>query len=169
MLTAALSAVALAGWLAFNWLAPLATIRDDRAERMSSGRVPAGIFDAGRALRADFYLSNLVRGPGFSAWVWPRHIVVLDRAFLSHLTPEHIRFVMAHELGHVALGHLKTRWLFVVSGAILLPAARRRLRTHEEEADEYATRLTGFRREFFDRPIGGVANDQVRVGKGKAV
>ena len=152
MLIATISAL-VAAWLVFNWLAPLATLT--KAERMSGGRIPQGMLDAGRRLRADFYLSRLARGPGFSAWVWPRHIIVLDRAFLGALTPEHIRFVMAHELGHVALGHLRTRWLFVVSGLILLPAARRRLLAHEEEADEYAVRMTGFRREFFDSKRGG--------------
>ena len=140
-------------WLAFNWLAPLATL--STAEPMSLGRIPEQFVPLAAKLRARFYVSRLYRGPGFSAWVWPQHIIVLDRGFLSGLTPEHVRFVLGHELGHVALGHLRTRWLLVVTGLIALPPARRRLVAHEHEADAYAERLTGFKREFFDAPRGG--------------
>lgn len=150
-----------------NWLSPLATLRG--AQELSGGRVPAEILKLARSLGATLYLHDLTRGPGFSAWVAGRgHLIVLDRTFVSKLTPEHIRFVMAHELGHVALGHLKVRWLLVTSGAILLPAARRVLKHHEEEADSFAERLTGFRREFFDRPTGG-ANVQCRGSQAPTV
>lgn len=146
-----LPGIALALWLGFNWLAPLATVSG--AQKMSEGRIPAGLLRLARDYRVTFYTSELYRGPGFSAWVWPRHIIVLDAAFLRTLTPEHSRFVIAHELGHVALGHLKIRWLCVVTGLIMLPGIKRRLDIdHESEADTVAERLTGFKREFFDRP-----------------
>ena len=146
MLTLAL--FLLACWLALNWLSPLATLA--AADPLSGGRVPAELLERARALRARFYVANLTRGPGFSAWVWPRYIIVLDRTFLSRLTPEHVRFVMAHELGHVALGHLRWRCLAMTSGAALLPLVRRRLEAHEAAADAYAELITGFKREHFD-------------------
>lgn len=149
MTTTLLILVGLVAWLLLNWLSPRATVL--AAERMSPARIPAELNAIAEELGVEFYISNLARGYGFSAWTWPRTIVVFDREFLRQCTPSFVRFVIGHELGHCVLGHLRRRWLYTVTLAVLLPAYRRRLEVFEDEADDYATLHTGMKREFFTR------------------
>lgn len=136
-------------WVGFNWSSPLALLGD--AEELSLGRLPAELLARVRAHKVRFYLSALRRGPGFSAWVWPWSFVVFDRQFFRHASPELVRYLIAHELAHFALRHPQRRWLVVVTGVVLLPPVRRWLARCEDEADAFAEKLTGFRREFFDQ------------------
>lgn len=131
-------------WLIFNFLAPLSLIRT--ATPMGIGRIPADILYRANAHKVRYYVDDLralnANGFAFSTWLVFRHAVVLDRNFLLHAPPEVIRFVLAHELGHCALGHLRQRYFLTVTGLILFPAIRRWLATKEHEADAWAEKLS---------------------------
>lgn len=135
-------------WVAFNLAAPYAPLM--LAERISPGRLPAELLQLGEARRVRFYVGRTLTSYAFSAWAPPLwHIVVFDERFFSRATQELLRFVIAHELGHAAAHHHIWRWAAVTSGAVLLPAVRRALQRQEDSADAYATKLTGFKKEFF--------------------
>ena len=139
---------AVALWLLLNWLAPFATLA--RAERMPLGRVPIELVAVARQHRARLYVAPLVRLGGYSVLAWPWRLVIFDREFFTRASGAQVRFLIAHELGHCALGHLEHRWLATVSGTVLLPAVRRRLDAMEREADDFARQLTGITpREFY--------------------
>lgn len=140
-------AIVLVLWLLLNWLAPLTLLID--AKKMSLGRLPKELVDLSHEQKITFYTGKLTRGLGFSTSTWPRVFVVFDAEFMRHCTPSLTRFVIAHEIGHCVLGHLRERYLLTVSGFALLPAGKARLLAMENEADDYATKLTGFKREFF--------------------
>lgn len=133
--------LALALWLAFNLLAPWSLLV--AAEPLSLGRVPPDLAREAARLHARFYVARLARPGGLSVLAWPQRVVLLDRDSLA-LTPAWaLRFLVAHELGHVALGHLAARWWLAVTGLALLPVARWWTGEMEREADRYAERLTG--------------------------
>lgn len=134
----------LVAWLIFNWLAPLSLLAF--AERMSVGRIPKNILDKANAYHVHYYIAKLVRPGAFTTWLGWKHAVVFDRDFLQRAYPDQIRFVLAHELGHCALGHMKRRWFCTVTGLALLPAVRVYLEGKEEEADAFAEKLTGLSR-----------------------
>lgn len=139
-------------WLGFNWLAPFTLLI--RAEPMSAGRVASDLAIHARAAGARLYTARLEHPGGFSVLAWPLRLVIFDRDSLA-LTPAWAwRFLIAHELGHCALGHLQARWLLTVTGLCLLPAGRRWLVEMEHEADAYAERLTGLSAESFHQPEG---------------
>lgn len=139
-------------WLVFNWLAPLSLLVF--AERMSIGRLPKNILDKARAHHVHYYVSKLVQPGAFTTWLGWKYAVVIDRDFLQRAYPSQIRFVLAHELGHCALGHMKLRWLCTVTGLCLLPPVQRFLARKEEEADEFAEKLSGISRAvLFDKKI----------------
>lgn len=140
----------LAVWLLFNWLAPLSLLAF--AERMSVGRIPKNILDKADAYHVHYYVARLVRPGAFTTWLGWKHAVVLDRDFLQKAFPSQVRFVLAHELGHCALGHLKRRWFCTVTGLALLPAVREYLKGKEEEADIFAEKLTGLPRTVLTHP-----------------
>ena len=131
-------------WLLFNWLAPLSLLAT--ATRMSLGRIPKDILDRANAYHVHYYVAKLNGSAALSTWLGWKHAVVLDRDFLHHASPGRVRFVLAHELGHCALGHLKRRWLCTVTGLALLPVVSAYLRRKEEEADAYAETLSGLPR-----------------------
>lgn len=133
----------LALWVAFNWAAPFTVLA--RAERIGRGRLPAELLEWARDARVRFYVARLVGGYGYSVWAPPWSVVVFDRGFLARASPALVRFVVAHELAHFALGHHRQRWFAVVTGAVLIPAVRRRLKRMEAEADAVAERHTGLR------------------------
>lgn len=141
----------LALWLLFNWAAPFATLVG--AERISPGRLPAELLVWRDARQVRFYMADLPRGKrvglGFSIWAPPFSVVVFDREFFSKAPASMIRFVVAHELAHFALGHHRLRWFAAVTGLILLPAVRRRLARTEDEADAAATKRTGLSKNLF--------------------
>ena len=144
-------AAVFALWLAFNWLAPFAVLAS--AERMSAGRVSETLAAEAARIGVRLYTAKLDRAGGYSVLAWPMKLVVFDRESLARTPAWAWRFLIAHELGHCALGHLRERWLLTVSGLVLLPAARRRLQEMEREADAYAERLTGLAAEsFYDHP-----------------
>lgn len=137
-------------WLAFNVAASYAPLII--AERISPGRLPAELLALGEAQYVRFYVGNNASSYAFSAWAPPLWtVVVFDRRFFQQATPELVRFVVAHELGHAAARHHVWRWFAVVSGLALFPAVRRMLARQEETADAYATFLTGFKKEFFEQ------------------
>ncbi len=137
-------------WVAFNVAASYAPLI--LAERISPGRLPAELLKRREARRVRFYVGNNHSSYGFSAWAPPLWtVVVFDRGFFQRASPELVRFVVAHELGHAAAGHHVWRWFAVVSGAVLLPVTRRWLERQEHTADNYATLLTGFKKGFFDQ------------------
>ena len=133
-----------AAWLVFNWLAPLAILL--YCKPLGLGRIPGEILYRANAHRVSYYTARLDGGYAFSVWMGWRHAVVLDEAFMRHAPPVVIRFVLAHELGHCALGHLRWRWACAVTGAILLPWVRRWLAHAEGEADAWAESLSGISR-----------------------
>ena len=135
-------------WLAFNVAASYAPLL--LAERISPGRLPAELLARGEARRVRFYVGANRMSYAFSAWAPPLWtVVVFDREFFRRATPELVRFVVAHELGHAAAHHHVWRWAAVVPGVALLPAVRRALARQDTTADAYATALTGFRKEHF--------------------
>ena len=139
-----------AAWIAFNVAASYAPLL--LAERISPGRLPAELLALGEARYVRFYVGNNASSYAFSAWAPPLWtVVVFDRAFFRKASPELVRFVVAHELGHAASHHHIWRWFAVVSGLALFPAVRRMLVRQEQTADAYATFLTGFKKEFFEK------------------
>ena len=137
-------------WLLFNVCASYAPLL--LADRISPGRLPAELLKRDEARRVRFYVGDNRISYAFSAWAPPLWtVVVFDRAFFQRASPELVRFVVAHELGHAAAGHHVSRWFAVVSGAALFPAVRRWLSRQEETADHYATLLTGFKKEHFSQ------------------
>lgn len=142
--------ILLAAWVLFNVAASYAPLI--LAERISPGRLPAELLKRREARRVRFYVGNNHSSYGFSAWAPPFWtVVVFDRRFFQRASPELVRFVVAHELGHAAAGHHVWRWFAVVSGAVLLPFIRRELDRQEAIADIYATFLTGFKKEHFSQ------------------
>mgnify|MGYP001561246926 CR=1 FL=1 len=137
-------------WLAFNVAASYAPLI--LSERISPGRLPAELLKRQEARRVRFYIGSNRISYAFSAWAPPLWtVVVFDRRFFQRASPELVRFVVAHELGHAAAHHHIWRWFAIVSGIALLPAVRRRLARQEDTADNYATLLTGFKKSFFDQ------------------
>lgn len=135
----------LGAWLLFNFLAPLSLLAF--AEPMSLGRIPADILQAANAHKVKYYHAKLAHdGFAFSTWLGTRHAVVLSKSFLERGYPTQIRFVLAHELAHCILGHLRLRWLITVTGLVLLPPVKRWFATKEEEADLLGERLSGLPR-----------------------
>ncbi len=128
-------------WLIFNWLAPLSLL--SYCQRISIGRIPKNILDAADAHHVRFYVGKLERSAAFSTWLGWRHAVVLDRDFMHSAPSDVVRFVLAHELGHCVLGHLRLRWLLTVTALAMLPSMRRYLDQKEGDADAYAEALTG--------------------------
>lgn len=128
-------------WVIFNWVASLSVLVG--AEKLSRGRLPYGLMGSKEASETRYYLAHLPSGYGFSIWAPPLHIIVFDKAFFQKASADAVHFVIAHELGHRKLGHHWKRWLLVISGLILLPAARRWLKQTELEADMYAEHRTG--------------------------
>lgn len=155
--------VLLVLWGLFNWLAPLAMLHF--AERLSIGRVPGDILVRGKAHHVRFYVSGALgsRGCACSVWSGPFHAVIVSRAFLQAASADQIRFTLAHELGHCAMGHLRLRWLLVTTGLILLPFGRRMLERTESAADAYAESLVCIPRSVLRAPppaTPGVAYSQ---------
>lgn len=148
------AAAIIAVWIVFNWLAPFALL--PRSEPMSIGRISPEVAARAKVLGVRLYTARLEKPGGFSVIAWPLTLVVFDKDSLSATPPWAWRFLVAHELGHCALGHLRTRWLFTVTGLVLLPAARRRLLAMEREADAYAEQLTGVNADTFYNPPQGV-------------
>ena len=140
----------LLAWVAFNVAASYAPLIV--AERISPGRLPAELLALGEARYVRFYVGNNKASYAFSAWAPPLWtVVVFDRSFFRKASPELVRFVVAHELGHAASHHHIWRWFAVVSGLALFPAVRRMLTRQEQTADAYATLLTGLKKEFFQQ------------------
>lgn len=134
-------------WLGFNWIAPFAILL--RAVRISPGRLPRELFVWKEARTVRFYVADLGRGYGYSVWAPPLNMVVFDRQFFECASLPLVRFVVAHELAHFALGHHRKRWLMVVGGLALLPGVRRWFQRFEDEADAEASRRTGLSRSSF--------------------
>lgn len=131
-------------WVAFNWLAPLAVVR--LFTPLSIAQLPGEILARANGIGVDYYKARLAQGLAFTVWSWPRKIVVINEDFLLYGKPSVIRFVLAHELGHIALGHTFKRWLAIVTFVYCLPFVRKWLKDHEYGADEYAEQLTGVSR-----------------------
>ncbi len=137
-------------WFIFNVAASYAPLV--LAERISPGRLPAELLARGEARYVRFYVGNNASSYAFSAWAPPLWtVVVFDRAFFRKASPELVRFVVAHELGHASAHHHIWRWFAVVTGLVLFPVVRRMLARQEDVADVYATFLTGFKKEFFEQ------------------
>lgn len=147
-------------WVAFNWAAPLTVLQE--AQRVGLGRLPAEVIQRANAVHVYFYYAELSRGTALSLWSWPWQAVVLNKQFMLTAHPAQVRFVLAHELGHCALGHLRKRWLAAVCGIALLEAPRRWLTCGDEDAaDAYAEALTGLPRAILYQPMSREQIDQV--------
>ncbi len=139
--------VALLLWIAFNVLAPYAVLL--RAEPISWGRLPAELLTSKKDKKIRFYLATLQGSYGYSVFSLGLNLVVFDRRFFAQASSELKRFVIAHELAHFHRRHHQKRWLFVVTGLVLLPVVRRRLLTMEDDADAEAVSRTGLIRSSF--------------------
>lgn len=139
----------LALWLGFNLASPYAAAH--LAQRISPGRLPAELLRRGEARRVRFYTGKCAQSYAFSAWAPPYTVVIFDQMFFARATPEMLRYVVAHELGHAARHHHVWRWLAAVTLTAYLPVVRQALLRQEGTADDYAEGLTGFRREHFER------------------
>ncbi len=134
-------------WVLFNFLSSYAPLM--LAERISPGRLPAELLSYADKTRVRFYVGDNVCSYAYNVWAPPHTAVVFDREFWLQASPDMVRFVVAHELGHAAARHHIKRWLAVVSGAALLPSVRAMLQRHERMADQYAERLTGLPKSMF--------------------
>jgi hypothetical protein len=128
-------------WIVFNWLAPLSVIA--LACRMSTASLPGEIIFTARQHKVRYYKTRLNGGYAFTVWCWPYKLVFIDEGFLHGAAPHLIRWVLAHELGHIVYGHTWRRWLYTVTGLILFKRYRWKLLHCEKEADKFADGLTG--------------------------
>ena len=113
-------------WLAVNELAPLALLRGARRKH------PMPWCLLGRVL---FYSSEkLTGGIACSCVVGPFYLVIAH----PRVYAERMDLVLAHEVGHIKLGHLRWRWLAQVTGAALIPWVQRRVARFEGEANDFA-------------------------------
>lgn len=131
-------------WVLFNWLAPL--VIKFTATRMHIGNVPPELLVKASMNKVQFYRAKLVQGYAFTVWCWPIRIVVIDEDFLKRAPADMVRFVLAHELGHILLGHTFRRWFSVVTGLWLFKGVRDYLAKQEESADKFAEELVGIPR-----------------------
>ena len=137
------------GWVAFNWVAPLAALSAVNAAPLSPGRLPRELLLSDAARRVKFYLADLNRGYGYSVWAPPFNIVLFDRSFFNSASSDLLRFLVAHELAHFSLHHHRKRWLLMVMGIGFLPAMKKLFEKFEEDADAEASRRTGLTRSMF--------------------
>lgn len=80
----------------------------------------------------------------FATWTPTERAVVINLRWILWGSPEELRFIVAHELGHLVLGHSRHGFIRNSLGygmAIPISAAARRRR--EDEADTFAWHLTG--------------------------
>lgn len=137
-------------WVLFNVAASYAPLV--LAERISPGRLPAELLKRDEARNVRFYVGRNSVSYAFSIWAPPLwSVVVFDKKFFERASPELVRFVVAHELGHAAARHYVWRWFAIVTGVALFPFVRRWIEKQEETADAYATQLTGLKKEFFEQ------------------
>ena len=139
--------LALALWVVFNLLAPWTLLI--KAEPLSPVRLPLDLAREAQRIRARLYSTRLARPGALSVLAWPWRLVLLDRDSLARMPAWALRFLVAHELGHCAAGHLAVRWWLAVSGLALLPVARWWVNEMERSADRYAERMTGLAAESF--------------------
>jgi Zn-dependent protease with chaperone function len=133
-------------WVLFNLLAGYAPLM--LAERISPGRLPADLLNEKNA-RVRFYVGENVRSYAFNVWAPPYTAVVFDRRFFQNASPDLLRFVIAHELGHAKMKHHIQRWIAIVSGLALIPAVRQQFVRQEQDADLYAEMVTGMHKSSF--------------------
>lgn len=145
----------IVAWLLFNWLATLSLLA--LAEPLSIGRIPKDILDKANAYHVKYYTANLIQRGAITTWLGWRYAVIIDKLYIRNAVPAQFRFVLAHELGHCALGHMRARWLATVTGLALLPAVDRYLKRKEDEADAFAEELSGLPREILKNPRLGIA------------
>lgn len=119
----------LLAWLLLNELAPLALLYGAKREHP----MPWALIR-----RARFYSSEkLTGGIACSCVVGPYFIIMAH----PRVYTERMDLVLAHEIGHCVLGHLRWRWLAQVTGAALLPWVQRRVAKFEGEANDWAFAL----------------------------
>lgn len=77
----------------------------------------------------------------FSMWIAGANIVVWNTVAILMMNRNQKRFVAAHELGHLALGHCRKRYLGLMIGRIGF--TKQESQRCEAEADNFAFDLTG--------------------------
>ena len=83
----------------------------------------------------------------YSVWMPGRQAVVLNARYVREATKEQLRYVMAHEVGHLRLGHARRHFLRAALGyGLFVRASQATLERFEQEADAYATMVTGMQR-----------------------
>jgi Zn-dependent protease with chaperone function len=106
----------------------------DPATRAAIGRCPAGLVIIRLpAINAATWLGDASRCPPFTFGV--------TEGMLRRLSPDMLRAVLAHELGHVQLGHLEARRERGATPAIFRPLTAAFDRRMEAEADQFAVDL----------------------------
>jgi Zn-dependent protease with chaperone function len=153
--------IAVVLWVLFNFVAPFAVLKD--AKRMTVANLPGEILYRANASKVRYYRAKLYGGAAFTVWSWPYKYIVMSDDFLKMAHPTAIRFVLAHELGHVVLGHTFKKWLAIVLLIGLIPPVHRWIMRDEDRADEYAEQLSGVPRSV----LRGAANNETPEKKEK--
>lgn len=129
-----------------HWLAPFSIARG--RVRLTTRSVTLYGIPALEARRVGivFYTAQDLKGYAFSCRLGFKRAVVVDETFYCFAQSQVVAFVMAHEIAHHVLGHVRFRWLCQFTFAYLIPAVRRALERTEDEANEWAELATGLPR-----------------------
>lgn len=126
----AVPGVLLGLWAKPTWIDPLFETTVPMEDRALESRLLALAARAGVAVDRIHVVAKARQTAVANAYVvgflGTRRIVVWD-TLLARLEPDEVAAVVAHELGHYALGHAGQRYLAAMAGGLLLLAAAARL------------------------------------------
>ena len=109
----------------------------------------AGALEIGGGRIAIYAKEFDARSPkaAYSVWMPGLQAVVLNTRYVREASREQIRYVMAHEVGHLRLGHARRHFLRACAGyGLVVRASQATLERFEQEADAYASAVTGMSR-----------------------
>jgi Zn-dependent peptidase ImmA (M78 family) len=93
------------------------------------------------------YIQQIRKADGlaYSMWLPWKNIVVLDARMLLDYSNNQINFIVAHEIGHLVLGHCRRSFWRVATGRMMLFVENESERARDEiEADNFARGVTGY-------------------------
>lgn len=133
----------LIAWLLINEVSPLATVFFCKP---LDPKLWVPLVARTKVTGIRFYQGHLLFGPACSMTCFHLQLVFLHTKVSTWFTPTEIDAILAHEIGHQKLHHLRKRWLIIVTGLVMIPFFKRILRVdHEEQADIYAAKLIGWK------------------------
>lgn len=86
---------------------------------------------------------------GMSWWLPFLNVVIVDTWFSRIARPDQLRFLVAHECGHLSLHHSKRGFVYVASMFTVGAITKSDIERYEVEADQWAYGLTGLTREIY--------------------